>query len=209
MAASAQSNTNARRLPTSLRASFTIMAALYIAPRDPQLPGDLVLGVLRAVEQAVAQLQHHALPGGQAAEYGLHLFQRHLADDFVLQVIRRRAEDVHVGDVIPLAVGAHGILQRHVPLPLPAGTQGHEDLIFNAPCGIGAQRGGLSGGGDGVGLEAVHCFDQADHPDGDQIVRAAAGHLVLAGDVADQAQVMRDERLTRIGVAGEHALDEG
>ena len=159
--------------------------------------------MLLAVGQAVAHLQHQPFPGGQGGQHPLHLLQRHASDDGVLDLVRVRAQDVHVGDLIALAVGTHAVLQGHIPAVLPAGTQCHEDLVLDAPGGVGAK------GGAGISPEAVHRLDQADDADGDQVVRTVAGHSVFAGDVADQAQIVGDERLTGVFVPLQHAQDEG
>ena len=152
-----------------------------------------MLGMLLAVQHAVAHLQDEAFPGGQGGQHLVHPGQSHLADDGVFHLVRLGAQDIHVGDVIALAVGTHAVLEGHVAPVFPAGTEGHEDLILNAPRRIGAK------GGSALGLEAVHGLDQADHADGDQVVRAVTGHGVLAGNVAHQAQAVGDEGVLLLG----------
>lgn len=53
----------------ALRASFTLVAALYIAAADAVGGGHLALGLGRVAVQAVAAADHVGLPGRQALPY--------------------------------------------------------------------------------------------------------------------------------------------
>ena len=47
----------------------------------------------------------------------------------------------------------------------------------------------------------VHRLNQPNHADGNQVVRAVAGNLVLPRNVAHQTQVVRNQLLPRVVVA--------
>ena len=199
MAASTQQNTNARRRPSSLRASFTIMTARYIRPGNVQLLCNFMLRMHHAVAKPVAHLQHHALAIRQLGQGFLHHVQRHPAAHFLLHQIGRRAQQIGEGDGVAVAVGAQGFVQAHVALLLAALPERHENFVFNAARRVGGKRCA------GVRVVAAHGLDQPDGADGDKIVKGAAGHLVFAGDVHDEAHVVLNEHLPGVLVAFLHA----
>ena len=71
----------------------------------------------------------------------------------------------------------------------------HPDLIFNA-------LGGITGKPDLTGrVEAVHCLDQPDGSDADQVILTAAGRIVFFGHMGHQTQVMADQGIPGSPVA--------
>ena len=128
-------------------------------------------------------------------QYLLYFFRCHAADDRVFQLVRVRAENVLIGDVVAFAIAAYRVGKRHVPAPLPACAQRHQDFVLDAPCRVCSQRRSR------CGFEAVHRLNQPNHADGNQVVRAVAGNLVLPRNVAHQTQVVRNQPLPRIVVA--------
>ena len=63
--------------------------------------------MLTAVGQPVAQFQNETLTRGETVQYLLYFFRCHAADDRVFQLVRVRAENVLIGDVVAFAIAAY------------------------------------------------------------------------------------------------------
>ena len=72
-------------------------------------------------------------------------------------------------------------------LALPGRPQQHQDLVFNAPGGIGGKLGA------GFGAESVHRLHQPQRAYGHQVFPVEAGHGVFFRDVGYQAQIVLDQ----------------
>ena len=78
----------------------------------------------------------------------------------------------------------------------------HEYLIFNAARGVGRELDVL------VAAVRVHCLDEPDRTDGDEVFDVDAGIFKPARDVGDKPQVVLNERAAHALVAFVHARDE-
>ena len=78
----------------------------------------------------------------------------------------------------------------------------HQDLVFDAPGGVGGQLDVLGG------LIGAHRLDQADGADGDQVLDVDAGILKPPGDVHHQTQVVLDQHGPRPLVPRPQAGDQ-
>ena len=88
---------------------------------------------------------------------------------------------------VPLLVRVNGVREGDLPLELLLAAEVHEDLVFDAPGGVGGQAGAL------VGVEAGDPLDEADGADGDEILLIGTLGIVLFHDMGHQAQVPLDQ----------------
>ena len=111
-------------------------------------------------------------------------------------------QNVGEEELVAVPVGAQGLVKGDLAL-LPRGfPQVHEDLVLNAPGGVGGQL-------DLLGrLVGAHRLDQADGADGDQVLDVDPRVLKPPGDVHHQAEVVLDEGAGGALVPLGQALDE-
>ena len=171
----------------AFRASFTLAAAGDIAPADAQPAGHLPLGEGAGGPQAVPQGDDLPFPGVQkAVDVLIQLFRLQLQVNLIQDVVLV-GHDVLKGDGVSVLVGVDGVADGQVGGGLFLPAEVHQNLVFNAPAGVGGKTGALVvvEGGDGL--------DKADGADGDQVVLIAEGGVVFLDDVGHQAQVVLDE----------------
>ena len=184
----------------AFRASLTLVPAGYIAPRDPAPGGDLPLGLGRLAVQAVALDDDPPLPLGEALLHISADLKAGVPGVQVLQHVIVHAQHVHQGQGVPLPVRVQGVRQGDLPLELPLGAEIHQDLILDAPGGIGGQADVL------VRREGGDALDEPDGADGDQVVLPAGLRVVLLHDVGHQPEVVLDEDVPGLLVSCRQAL---
>lgn len=169
----------------AFRASFTLLAARYIAAADAIDGGDLALGLRRAALKAVAAADHICLTLRQALP---HQPPHEQAVFLVLQVGEHRIvhpDHVHQIQVPARLIRLNRLRERNLPLQLPLRAKVHEDFIFNASARICCQADAL------VRAEGVDGLDQADRADGDQVVLMVGLGVVLLEDAFLKANLPR------------------
>ena len=157
----------------AFRASLTLAAAGYIAAGDAEGDGDLPLGQGDRAAQPIPQADDLGLPGGQT-------FPHQAADPQgavpVVDVVQHgviHPHHVHQLQGVALFVGVDGVGEGHLALELLLAAEIHQDLIFNAPGGVGGQPGALRR------VKAGDPLDEADGPNGDQVLLIGALGIVF------------------------------
>lgn len=161
----------------AFRASFTLLAARYVAAADVVVGGDLLLGLGQPPVQPVAAADDVRLAGGQLFR---HQTAEQLAVILALQLLQHGVLLAHhVAEVqgVTLRTDVQRVAEGHLPLHLPLGAEVHEDLILNAPAGIGGELDAL------VRAEGVHRLDQPDGADGDEILLIGGLSVILLQNV--------------------------
>ena len=176
------------------------MAAGYIGPADAAAGGHLPLGAGREAVQAVALGDDVPLSPVQALPHAPAHLGAGLPGVQLLQHVVIHADHVHERQGVAVAVGIQGVGQGHLGGQLPPGAEVHEDLVLNAPAGIGGQPDVL------LRLEGGDALDEPDGADGDQVILVPALGVVLLDDMRHQAQVVLDEDVPGLQVAGGAAL---
>lgn len=169
----------------AFRASFTLLAARYIAAADVIDGGDLALGLRRAALKAVAAADHICLTLRQALP---HQPPHEQAVFLVLQVGEHRIvhpDHVHQIQVPARLIRLNRLRERNLSLQLSLRAKVHEDFIFNTPARICCQADAL------VRAEGVDGLDQADRADGDQVVLMVGLGVVLLEDTSLKANLPR------------------
>ena len=160
---------------------------LYIGPRNTQPLSHLPLGQGLAASQAVPQGDDLPLP---AVQEGVDILPQ--LGGFQLEVdlahhVHLLAHDIHEGEAVPLPVGVHRLAEADVRGGLAAGTEVHEDLIFNTLAGIGRKLIRL------LEIKGRGRLDKADGADGDQVLLLPGDSVILFDDVGHQPEVVLDE----------------
>ena len=84
-------------------------------------------------------------------------------------------------------VTAHeGLLLVRARIPGPPGRGGNEAVVFDATRGVGGQARAAGG------VERLHALDEADGPNGDQVLGVLPAGVELLGDVRHQTEVVLD-----------------
>ena len=117
----------------ALRASFTLVTALYIGSADALLPGDLALGEGCAAIEAIAQNEDLALPFVEVGEEVLIKAPAAVAGLHRLEAGILAADGVHEGEGGAVAVTVDGVGQRDLALVLADRAEIHEDLVCYPP----------------------------------------------------------------------------
>ena len=159
--------------------------------------------MLHAVHKAEAQLHDLTLPGGQllygapegGALGGLLQLQAHKV--FVA------AQHVREQQLVAVAVGVQGLIDAGLLPSVGAFSQVHQDLVANAPAGVGGQLDVPRG------RKSVHRLDQPDGANGDHVLLRHAAVLVLFGKIDHQPQVVGDEVIARGGISRHHPGQQG
>lgn len=169
----------------AFRASFTLLAARYIAAADTVQRCHLLLRLGQPPLQSVAPSDDVRLP---LRQYLRHQPPDELTVFLVLQLLQHGVLLAHhVAEVqgISLRPRLDGVRQRHLALQLPLRPKMHQDLIFNTSAGVGGEADAL------VGAERVHRLDQSDGADGDQILLIVRLRVVLFEDAFLKANLPR------------------
>lgn len=171
----------------AFRASFTLMAAGYIAAADVVGRSYLPLGLGRVPFQAIAATDDIRLPLRQPFR---HQTPQQRTVILVLQVLQQGIVPAyHIADrqISAIAVGLDGIAERYLPLQLTPRPKVHEDLILNASAGVGSKA------DTPVWFEGIHRFDQADGTDGDQILLFLCLGIVFFGRLKQKEKFSRSK----------------
>ena len=168
----------------TFRASLTLVPAGYIGPADPTLGRNLPLGARRPLIQSIPQGDDQPLPRGQAGLDTAADFSAGVPRVQLLQQVVVHGKYVHQRQGVPIPTGLQRLGQRDLALELALGTEVHQDLIFNAPAGVGRQAHIF------IRLERRDPFDQADGPNGDQVILIPGLGVVLFHNVGHQPQVV-------------------
>ena len=161
----------------AFRASLTLAPPRDRGAGDAVLRGQLPLGLGLAAPQAVAPLDDVRLPLRQALPHQPAQAPVGVPGVQVLQHGVLHPHHVQQEEALPVLVRLQRVRQGHLPLQLPLGAEVHQDLIFDAPGGVGGQPRPLGG------VVAGDPLDEADGADGDQIVLVRALGVILFGRV--------------------------
>ena len=116
-----------------------------------------------------------------------------LAVDIVLNGAQDKvlvgAENVGEQQLVSVPVGVERLVKADLGLLRRGLAQVHEYLIFNAARGVGRELDVL------VAAVRVHCLDEPDRTDGDEVFDVDAGVFKPARDVGDKPQVVLNENL--------------
>ena len=166
------------------------------------LQGDHMEGLFLPSTEAKAQRDDCSLPRGQLVDR----VHQELAVDIVLNGLQDKvlvgAENVGEQQLVPVPVGVERLVKADLGLLRRGLAQVHEYLIFNAARGVGRELDVL------VAAVRVHCLDEPDRTDGDEVFDVDAGIFKPARDVGDKPQVVLNERAAHALVAFIHARDE-
>ena len=180
----------------AFRASFTLLAARYVAAADVVVGGDLLLGLGQPPVQPVAAADDVRLAGGQLFR---HQTAEQLAVILALQLLQHGVLLAHhVAEVqgVALRADVQRVAEGHLSLHLPLGAEVHEDLILNAPAGVGGELDAL------VRAEGVYRLDQPDGADGDEILLIGGLGVILLQNVRDKPQVVLHQQVPRLQITG-------
>ena len=173
------------------------MASLYIAAGDAAEGGGFALGEGFRAPQAVAELYYLRLTFAKDAVHVFAQAQAGLAVPDALSHVVLLRDDVHERKCVPIPVHVYGLRQRHIPCRLFQSTKVHQYLIFTA-------AGGICGEADAFfGAIGVDAFDEADGADGDEVIGVVGLGVVFLDDVRHETEVVLDEHVARLNVAGE------
>lgn len=121
----------------AFRASFTLMAARYIAAADAERKRDLALRARRRSGKSVAKRDDLRLPLRQT------LFDKSADQNAVVPILNVgvhrvvHAYDVHEVERIAVLIRVDGLVERHLALQFLACAEIHQDLVFHTPCRVG------------------------------------------------------------------------
>ena len=146
----------------ALRASFTLVAALYIAPRNVQLLCHFPLGKGLSAVETVAQGEDGLLPFWEELDKAIHLLALQ-AQVHIVQNVDVVGEHVAPCDAVAVLVSVDGVAEIEVMGRLLPAAKMHEDFILNTPAGISGELGPLAV------IKGGHRLDEPDGADGDQI----------------------------------------
>ena len=163
----ATKNTPRYRKPITrkaFRASFKLGAAEYIGPADAAPAGNFPLSLGQLIVQAVAQSDNHPLPRSQTGLDALTDLDAGVPSIQILQHVVVYRDHIHQrqGPSVPRRL--QGVGEGYLTLELALRTKMHENLIFNAPAGIGGQPYIF------IRLEGGDSLNQSNGPNGDQVV---------------------------------------
>lgn len=169
----------------AFRASFTLVAAGYIAAGNSVLRRQLTLGPGRLSVQTVALADDVRLPLRQALVHQLADTDVTLTGVQIIQHGVLYTHNVHEEQIVAILVRLQGLRQGHLALELFLTSEEHEDLIFNTPGRIGGKTDIL------LRLIAGNPFDEANGADGYEII------LVYIGGVVFLKRIPREEDFSR------------
>ena len=121
---------------------------------------------------------------GQGA--GKHLFFRVLLHPPGHQ-ISFRAQHIGQQQFVPVPVRFQRFVQGHFVFQAAGAPQIHQYLIFDTPAGVGRQLDFF------VWVKGVHCFNQPDGADGNQVLHAHRRVFKLFRDEHNQTQIPLDQ----------------
>ncbi len=167
--------------------------------RDPQPVGDLLLGLLPRAAQSEAKRDDLPLPVLQLGDGGRKELPVHVVLDGPHDGIGIGAQHVAEKELVAVPVGVEGFVQADLSPLGGVFPEIHEDLVLNAPGGVGGQLDVL------VRPVGVDGLDEADGADGDQVLDVDARVLEASGDIDHQPEVPLDEDLPGVLVSGVQA----
>lgn len=169
----------------AFRASFTLLAARYIAAADGEGGGYLALGLGEVSGEAVAAADHLRLPVSEAGVYQVANVLLLLPVGHVREHGIVAAHHIHKAQGAPGVIAVDGVGQGHLSLQLFAAAKVHEHLVFHAPGGVGGQA-YLT-----LRAEGVHSLYEADGADGDQVLLLGRLGIILFEDASLKANLPR------------------
>ena len=164
-----------------------LLDAGYIGPGDAEGGGDLPLGQGDGAPQPVPQADDLGLPGGQALVHQAAEPEGRVPVVEVLQHGVVHPHHVHQLQGVALLVRLDGVGEGDLPLELFLAAEVHEDLVFDAPGGVGGQAGAL------IGVEAGDPLDEADGADGDQVLLIGTLGVVFFEQVKQKEEFARSK----------------
>lgn len=179
----------------ALRASFTLVAALYVRPADAAALRGLALRQCLAAADGVAQADDLRLA---RVEHFIDAAPQRPADLVRLQMFVHvvvLGQNVDQRQAVAVAVRVEHVREQHFRRVLARAAKIHQDLVFGALAGIRRQPHAL------VGPVGVDALDESDRADRDQIVRVVIVRVVFFDDVRHQPQVAFNEHVARLQVA--------
>ncbi len=157
---------------------------------DAQLIGYLLLGLLPAPAQAEAEGDDFTLPLAQLGNGGGEKLAVYIVLDGPHNGVRVSAQDVAEQQFVAVPVGVERFVQAHFAPLGRVFAEVHQDFVLYAAGRVGGQLDVL------VRAVGVYRLDQADGPNGNEILYVDACVLKPAGNVDDQAEVALNEDLT-------------
>ena len=94
---------------------------------------------------------------------------------------------IHQLQGVALFVRLDGVREGYLPLELFLAAEVHEDLIFDAPGGVGGQTRPL------LRVEAGDALDEPDGADGDQVLLVGALGVVFFGRLKQKEEFSRSK----------------
>ena len=107
-------------------------------------------------------------------------------------LLKNRPQDIRQKQLVPVPVHVQRLIDGYLHLRLIVPSQIHQDFIFNTTGCIGRQLNIF------IHVKRVDRLDETDRPDRNQIFHAHAGVVKLSCYVDHQAQVVFDQRRTRL-----------
>ena len=139
------------------------------------------MGPLLAPVQAEAHGDNMPLPRLQPGHRLPQELPVHVRLNGLHHQIALRPQHVGQQQLIAVPVGVQRLVKGQLRLLGGYFAQVHQNLVLNAPAGVGRQLDALGG------LVGPHRLDESDGPDGNQVLDIDARILEPAGDVDHQA----------------------
>ena len=151
----------------------------------------------------VAQADDARLPRVQAAvKLRTQLPAELLAADLIVKVVLR-GDHVHDPETAAVLVGIQRIVETHVARRLAPCPKGHEDLVFDAPAGIGGKAHAL------IGAIGVDALDEPDAADGNEIVGVVKAYSTCVGEGPFVCELFGQEAARLREAGGEYGAKTG
>lgn len=185
-----------RHLPDGTAQLFegAFLDARNIAARQTEAAGDFMLRQGGRAAKTVAQTDD--FPFARTERRRKCVMHGRVA---VVVVHRRQslvlaADGVAEAERTAFAVGFERIRQRNLACGLSFAAEVHQQLVLDAARSVGRELDAA------LRPERIHRLDEADRPDGNQIVPFRLRGIVFLDDVRHEPQVVLDEQTPRLGV---------
>ena len=162
----------------------------------PEGLGDLLLRVFPAAAEPEAHGHNDPFPFLKRVDGSVETAALILALKVAVDILRLAAEDIGEQQLVAVPVGVERLVKADLGLLRRSLAQMHEYLIFNAARGVGRELDVL------VAAVRVHCLDEPDRTDGDEVFDVDAGIFKPARDVGDKPQVVLNERAQARNLGG-------
>ena len=157
----------------ALRASFTLVAALYIASADAGLLGNLPLPLGRLAVQAVTHGNNFPFLLCQVGADGLPQLLHGFPGGNLLKKIAVLADHIHQGQCSAVGTHFNAIGKGYILTGLSLTSKVHKYFIFNTSGGIGGKAGTFGC------VKSGNSFDQTNGANRDQILLIGGLGVVL------------------------------